>query len=56
MIHLLGKSVKVFLKEGGAFHLKVTSAGNDYISGYDEEGLNIRVSANDIDFINWTML
>jgi hypothetical protein len=49
--HYLGQSIKVFLKLGGAFYLKVTAAGPDYFEGYDEEGLNLHVDVNDIDFI-----
>jgi hypothetical protein len=50
-IGFLGNSVKVHLKLGGAFYLKVTGAGKDYLSGYDQEGTNILVQTNDIDFI-----
>jgi hypothetical protein len=47
----LGKSVKVYLKTGGSFYLKVVSGGEDWISGYDEESINIRVSFKDIEII-----
>lgn len=48
---LLGKAIKIFLKDGGAFHFKVTEAGPDWIGGYDDEGLNLRIEAKDIEFI-----
>jgi hypothetical protein len=47
----LGKSVKVFLRDGGAFWLKVTAAGPGYISGYDDEGLDLYIKVDDIDFV-----
>jgi hypothetical protein len=50
-IGFLGNSVKVHLKLGGAFYLKVTTVGADFLSGYDQEGINILVQTNDIDFI-----
>ena len=49
--NVLGKSIKVYLKTGASFYLKVTSGGNDWISGYDEESNDIHVLLNDIDFI-----
>lgn len=50
-IGYLGESVKVKLKLGGLFALKVTAAGENYLSGHDEEGINILVQTNDIDFL-----
>lgn len=47
----LGKAIKVFLKEGGKFNFKVTAAGPDHIAGYDDEGLNLTIMVEDIDFI-----
>lgn len=47
----LGKSIKVFLKDGGSFNYKVTGCSNDYLDGYDDEGLNITIAVEDIDFI-----
>lgn len=47
----LGLAVKIFLKTGGAFNFKCTGAGVDYISGYDDEGLDLLISMEDIDFI-----
>ena len=48
---LLGKSVKVYLKLGGAFNFKVTGIGLKFITGFDEEGMNLLIHLNDIDFI-----
>ena len=47
----LGKSVKIFLKDGGAFWFKVTEAIPGYIKGYDDEGMNLCISVDDIDFV-----
>jgi hypothetical protein len=41
-IGFLGNSVKVHLKLGGAFYLKVTT-GKDYLSGYDQEGFRLMI-------------
>lgn len=46
-----GLAIKVHLRSGAAFHFKVTEAGHDYTSGYDDESLNLRIDAADIDFI-----
>jgi hypothetical protein len=53
---LLGKSLQIHLKSGGTFYFKCTEAGinhngNEWIAGYDEEGLNIRLDVNDIAFV-----
>lgn len=50
-ITLLGKSIKVHLKEGGSFQYKVEECGENYLYGYDDEGLNITIDIDDIDFI-----
>ena len=47
----LGKSVKIYLKTGGSFYLKVVSAGDNYISGYDDESINIHVRTEDIEIV-----
>ena len=47
----LGKAIKVFLKAGGSFHYKVTGCGPNHLDGYDDEGLNITIQVNDIDYI-----
>jgi len=49
--HYLGQAIKVFLKDGGAFNYKVTGCGPDHFDGYDDEGLNITIMVEDIDFI-----
>lgn len=52
---ILGQSIAVYLKEGGAFRFKVTgsgiSDGKNFIDGYDDEHLNLRIDVDDIDFI-----
>jgi hypothetical protein len=48
---LLGKAFKVYLLAGGKFNFKCTGAGKDYITGHDDEGLDIHLSITDIDFI-----
>lgn len=55
-LELLGKSLQIHLKSGGAFYFKCTEIGTnhkgkEWIAGYDEEGLNIRLDINDIAFI-----
>lgn len=51
----LGDSVRVFLKlrasDKETFHFKIMECGEGYISGYDQEGLNLRIDLEDIDFI-----
>lgn len=49
--HYLGKAIKVYLKDGGAFNYKVTECGLHHFGGYDDEGLNISIAYDDIDFI-----
>jgi hypothetical protein len=61
VIGLLGKSVQIHLKDGGAFYLKVTgykwadslklSDTKLYLTGMDEEGEEITVCLDDIEFI-----
>lgn len=48
---LLGESVKVFMKDGGKFHFKVMECGGDYMNGYDEEGMDLHLKIEDIDFV-----
>jgi hypothetical protein len=48
---LMGKSLKVYLKLGGAFYFKVNGAGIDYIVGFDDEYNHLRISLNDINFV-----
>lgn len=54
-ISYIGKSVKVFLKTGESFYLKVTKTGqqgiNEYIFGFDEEGRNRRIYKHQLDYI-----
>jgi hypothetical protein len=47
----IGKAVKVILKSGAAFHFKVTEAGINYIQGYDDESLDLRIFDCDIESI-----
>lgn len=47
----VGQSIRIHCKLGGVFYFKVTEAGDSYLCGYDDEGLNLRVGAEDIDFI-----
>lgn len=46
-----GKAIKVYLKDGGAFHFKVIEASDHHIGGFDDEGVDLRIEAGDIDFI-----
>lgn len=58
---LLGKAIKIYLKDGGKFHFKVTGAeieGNNtegitekYVIGFDDNGHDLKISVWDIDFI-----
>jgi hypothetical protein len=53
---LLGKSLQIHLKSGGAFYFKCNEMGenengSEWIAGHDEEGLNIRLNINDIAFV-----
>lgn len=48
---LLGNSIKVFMKEGGKFYFKVMECGGDFMNGYDEEGLDLHLKVEDIDFV-----
>ncbi|MEK4132039.1 hypothetical protein NYE67_20705 [Solibacillus sp. FSL W8-0474] len=48
---LLGKSIRVFLRDGGDFHFKVTGASETSIDGYDEERLNLTIDTKDIEYI-----
>lgn len=49
--YLLGKSLKIYLKMGGVFFFYCNEAGNDWISGSDDEGQNLRISMDDIEII-----
>lgn len=52
---VLGRSIKVVLKgmanDRAAFQFKVTGCGENWIDGFDEERLNLRIYLDDIDFI-----
>lgn len=48
---IAGDLVVVFLHGGASFHLKVTATEPGYISGYDDERMDIKVSAEDIDYV-----
>jgi hypothetical protein len=48
---LLGKSLKIYMKDGAKFYFKVTEVGPDYIAGYDDEMMNLRIDLADIDFV-----
>lgn len=47
----LGESIRIHLKQGGAFYFKVTGATRTHLTGYDDEGMNLKVDIADIDFI-----
>ena len=49
--NFLGKSIQIYLKSGKAFNYKVTECGLHHFGGYDNEGLNICIAYEDIDFI-----
>lgn len=49
-VKILGKSLRVFLKYGGNFYFKVTAVGGDFVAGYDDEGLNLYIKIEDIDY------
>jgi hypothetical protein len=49
--YFLGQAIKIFLKDGGAFYLKVTHCGFNWIGGFDDEGIDIQVGIEDIDYI-----
>jgi hypothetical protein len=49
---LLGKAIKIYLKDGGAFHFKVTEAGKSYLVGYDEESMELHINISDIDYVS----
>lgn len=46
-----GDSVRVFLHSGASFNLKVTETEPGYISGFDDERLDIKISTDDIDYV-----
>lgn len=48
---LLGKTIRVFLRNGGKFHFKVTGASETTIDGYDDEGMNLTIDTKDIEYI-----
>lgn len=51
-ISLLGKAVRVRLNGSEkSFSFKVLGCGPGYISGYDGEGMDLKISLDDIDFI-----
>ncbi len=49
--NLLGRSVRVYMKEGGSFYFKVTGAGEGYVTGFDDEGVNLRIEMEDIEVV-----
>ena len=49
--NLLGKSLRVYLKDGGEFYFYCNEIGVDWIAGFDDESLNLRIDINDIDYI-----
>lgn len=56
---LVGEGITVFMRgrasEYDAFRFKVTAAGTiagtDFIDGYDDECLNMRIEAKDIEYV-----
>jgi hypothetical protein len=49
---LLGKSIAVYTKKAAkGFDFKVTGCGEDFISGFDSEGMNLKIDLIDIDCI-----
>ena len=53
--HLLGRAVKIHLKCGGSFFFKITGCkqmDETFLTGFDDEGLNITINIKDIDYIN----
>lgn len=49
---LLGKAIKIHLKDGGDFHFKVTGAGKSYLVGYDEERMELHINISDIEYVS----
>lgn len=50
-LDLLGKSILIQLRDGGAFQFYCNESGIDYIAGYDDQSLNVRIDIKDIEFI-----
>lgn len=48
---LAGEYIRVHLKNGGHFNLKVTETEPGAITGFDDERINIKVDVKDIDFV-----
>lgn len=48
---LLGKAIHIYLKAGAEFNFKVIACDAGNIYGYDDEGLNLGIALDDIDFI-----
>jgi hypothetical protein len=46
-----GQFVKVFLKTGGSFELKITETTKTHISGFDVNNLDLCIDCSDINFI-----
>lgn len=44
----LGKSLAIYLFEGGRFYFKVTGCHDHYLIGYDDEGMELKIDVNDI--------
>lgn len=44
----LGEYVKITLKRGGVFNMKVEGNGPGFLEGFDDERENVRVATNGI--------
>lgn len=49
--NLLGKALKIYMKDGGAFYFRCTGAGVDHITGYDDTSVELRIDIEDIEYI-----
>ena len=47
----LGEYVKITLKRGGGFNMKVQSNGPGFIYGFDDERQNVRIATDGIEGI-----
>jgi hypothetical protein len=48
---LAGKSFGVHLLDGGSFYFKCTGYGDNFISGFDSEGTDIKIEISDIELL-----
>lgn len=48
---ITGSLVRIFLLSGSSLHLKVTSTEPGFISGFDDERMDITISTEDIDYV-----